>query len=135
MRWQMLRLSLLVASFCAAQPPDHPYPPGCNAKGCSTVPHLLPTWAPTYQMNESTILMTCNSTGATDPDTISGWSYVDFDWSNWKGTGSTDGWAKHQPMDCEELMAKQVHPFSTVAVDALPLESPAPAAPPHLPVH
>jgi hypothetical protein len=32
---------------------------------------------------------------------------VDFDWSNWKGTGSSDGWAKHKPMDCEELMVKQ----------------------------
>ena len=30
------------------------------------------------------------------------------DWSNSKGTGSADGWAKHQPMDDEEMLFKQV---------------------------
>jgi hypothetical protein len=92
----------------AAQPPDWPYPAGCNAKGCSTVPHLLPRWSPTYQMNRSSIIMSCNYTGPTEPKSIQGWSFVDFDWSNWKGRGTADGWAKHQPMDCEELMVKQV---------------------------
>ena len=33
---------------------------------------------------------------------------VDFDWSNWKGIGASDGWAKAKPMDCEERMVKQV---------------------------
>lgn len=59
-------------------------------------------------MNKSTIIMPCNSSGVTDPQSTKGWAYVDFDWSNWKGTGDADGWAKHKPMDCEELMVKQV---------------------------
>ena len=49
----------------------------------------------------------CNGTGSTDPQSTKGWAIVDFDWSNWKGIGSADGWAKHKPMDCEELMVKQ----------------------------
>jgi hypothetical protein len=60
-------------------------------------------------MNQSTVIMPCNYTGATDPESTKGWSYLDFDWSNWKGTGDADGWAKHKPMDCEELMVKQVN--------------------------
>jgi hypothetical protein len=30
------------------------------------------------------------------------------DWSNAKGTGTADGWAKHRPMDDEEMLFKQV---------------------------
>ena len=30
------------------------------------------------------------------------------DWSNGKGTGTADGWAKHKPMDDEEMLFKQV---------------------------
>ncbi len=89
-------------------PPPGDFPPGCNHKGCTTVPTLLPTWTPTYQMNKSTIIMPCNDTGPTDPQSTKGWAYVDFDWSNWKGTGTSDGWAKAKPMDCEERMVKQV---------------------------
>ena len=89
-------------------PPPGDYPPGCNHKGCTTLPTLLPQWAPTYQMNQSTLIMPCNNTGSTNPASTKGWAYVDFDWSNWKGTGAADGWAKHKPMDCEELMVKQV---------------------------
>ena len=59
-------------------------------------------------MNQSTIIMPCNNTGPTDPATTAGWKYLDFDWSNWKGTGTSDGWAKSKPMDCEERMVKQV---------------------------
>ena len=59
-------------------------------------------------MNESTIIMPCNAGGSYDPTDVEGWSYLDWDWSNWKGTGVSDGWAKHKPMDCEELMVKQV---------------------------
>jgi hypothetical protein len=52
--------------------------------------------------------MVCNNTGYVNPETIKGWSIVDYDWSNSKGTGTADGWAKHSPMDCEEMMIKQV---------------------------
>ena len=68
----------------------------------------VPEWPQTWQMNQSTILMVCNNTGYTDPKSTAGWSLVDFDWSNGKGTGSADGWAKHKPMDCEEMLVKQV---------------------------
>jgi hypothetical protein len=60
-------------------PPPGDFPPGCNHKGCTTVPTLLPTWTPTYQMNKSTIIMPCNGTGPTDPQSTKGWAYVDFD--------------------------------------------------------
>ena len=62
----------------------------------------------TFQMNLSTIIMPCNYTGYTDPDSTKGWGVVDFDWSNAKGTGTFDGWAKHKPMDDEEMLFQQV---------------------------
>ena len=33
-----------------------------------------PTWTPTYQMNKSTIIMPCNGTGPTDPESTKGWA-------------------------------------------------------------
>ena len=59
-------------------PPPGDFPPGCNHKGCTTVPTLLPTWTPTYQMNKSTIIMPCNNSGYTDPQRTSGWAVIDF---------------------------------------------------------
>jgi len=50
------------------------------------------------------------TTGYTDPNSTLGWGVVDFDWSNGKGTGTADGWAKHKPMDDEEMLFKQVCP-------------------------
>ena len=32
------------------------------------------------QMNKSTILMICNSSGYTNPANTAGWAIVDFDW-------------------------------------------------------
>ena len=68
----------------------------------------VPDRPPTYMMNSSTIIMPCNDTGYTDPASTLGWGVVDFDWSNSKGTGNADGWAKHSPMDDEEMLFKQV---------------------------
>lgn len=68
----------------------------------------VPTGMPVWQMNLSTIIMPCNDTGPTDPASTKGWGVIDFDWSNWKGTGNSDGWAKKSPMDCEERLALQV---------------------------
>ena len=62
--------------------------------------HLLST--------HNTLHRPCNDTGYTDPASTAGWGIVDFDWSNGKGTGSADGWAKHMPMDDEEMLFKQV---------------------------
>lgn len=68
----------------------------------------LPQTVPTWQMNQSTIIMPCNYTGFMDPSTTAGWAIVDFDWSNAKGRGESDGWSKHKPMDCEEMLGEQV---------------------------
>eukprot|EP00927_Polykrikos_kofoidii_P062742 TRINITY_DN57545_c0_g1_i1.p1 TRINITY_DN57545_c0_g1~~TRINITY_DN57545_c0_g1_i1.p1 ORF type:complete len:469 (+),score=24.52 TRINITY_DN57545_c0_g1_i1:64-1470(+) len=75
----------------------------------SVCPGTLPTkMKQTWEMNMSTIIMPCNNTGFTDPATTRGWGIVDFDWSNSKGTGAAQGWAKHQPMDDEEMLFQQV---------------------------
>lgn len=64
----------------------------------------VPSWPQTWQMNSSTILMVCNNTGFTDPQSTKGWSIIDFDWSNAKAQ-----WAAAQPMNCEELLIEQVN--------------------------
>merc|ERR1719329_1954713 len=68
-------------------------------------------------MNKSTIIMPCNYSGYTDPSSTAGWAVVDFDWSNAKGRGDSDGWAKHQPMDCEEMLSKQVAMTTSASPD------------------
>lgn len=74
----------------------------------ATVMAQVPSWPATYQMNRSTIAMVCNNTGYVNPLSVEGWSILDVDWSSGKGTGTADGWAKHKPMDCEEMLIKQV---------------------------
>jgi hypothetical protein len=77
-------------------------------------------------MNLSTIIMPCNNSGYTDPQTTKGWGLIDFDWSNAKAL-----WAPAKPMNCAELLLKQVQmttqasPGTTVyvyrnAIKALP---------------
>ena len=39
----------------------------------------VPNKTPTYQLNQSTIIMPCNNSGFTDPQTTVGWSIIDFD--------------------------------------------------------
>ena len=68
-------------------------------QGVPTVPPYPISW----QMNTSTIIMPCNRSGYTDPQSTLGWGIVDFDWSNAK-----DMWAKAKPMDCEERLVEQV---------------------------
>merc|ERR1719352_883533 len=82
-------------------------PADCN-DWPKTCPGTLPKMTQTWMMNLSTIIMPCNNTGYTDPKTTLGWGIVDFDWSNGKGKGAADGWAKHKPMDDEEMLFKQV---------------------------
>ena len=74
--------------------------------GVATAQQGRPTVCPypvTYQMNRSTIIMPCNESGLTDPQSTKGWGIVDFDWSNGK-----DRWCKNSPMDCEEMLVEQV---------------------------
>ena len=88
--------------YAAAQGSQCSYPYNCPGK-------VFPRAdTQTWQMNQSTIIMPCNNTGFTDPQTTLGWGIVDFDWSNSKGTGTAPGWAKHQPMDDEEMLYQQV---------------------------
>ena len=53
-------------------PPPGDFPPGCNHKGCTTLPTLTPKFAATYQMNKSSLIMPCNNTGSTDPQSTKG---------------------------------------------------------------
>ena len=39
----------------------------------------LPPYPQTWQLNRSTIIMPCNYSGPTDPESTVGWAYVDFD--------------------------------------------------------
>lgn len=63
----------------------------------------VPSSTPTYQMNTSTIIMPCNNSGFTDPQTTKGWGIIDFDWSNGKSI-----WVKNRPMNDEEVLQQQV---------------------------
>ena len=97
-----LYLLVILPSICVAAEDDCSYPVNCPNK-------VLPrSDTQTWQMNRSTIIMPCNDTGFTNPNSTLGWSIVDFDWSNAKGTGNAPGWAKHSPMDDEEMLFQQV---------------------------
>ena len=58
---------------------------------CLAIPHPLSLTMHAHHPHSRT-----PSTGFTDPESTKGWAYVDFDWSNWKGIGASDGWAKHK---------------------------------------
>ena len=66
---------------------------------------VFPKWPPTYQMNSSTIIMTCNYSGYMDQNALkelSKYGIVDIDWSNAK-----ELWSNASPMDCEERLLTQ----------------------------
>jgi hypothetical protein len=86
---------------------------GCAFADCewpSVCPGTLPRppYKQTWLQNLSSLIMPCNNTGLTNPSSTLGWGIVDFDWSNNKGRGTADGWAKHHPMDDEEQLFKQI---------------------------
>ena len=61
-----------VMSAAAAAPGSCSYPTNCPNK-------VLPRAdKQTWVMNKSTIIMPCNNTGFTDPNTTLGWGVVDF---------------------------------------------------------
>jgi hypothetical protein len=151
---KLLACSLLLGSASAApHMHDVPVATGDPAPPCTDWPQTCPDgksgiprspYKQTWMMNLSTIIMPCNNTGYTDPESTKGWGIVDcaccapapgplrllpppllvsrvllccrltclrrraVDWSNGKGTGTADGWAKHKPMDDEEMLFKQV---------------------------
>ena len=60
----------------------------CN-KWPSVCPGTIPSrMKPTWAMNASTIIMPCNNTGFTDPESTKGWGIVDFDWTHKTGAGA-----------------------------------------------
>ena len=63
---------------------------------------MVPNWAVTWQMNQSTTFMPCNYSGLFSPSFSAQFGIADYDWSNGK-----EIWANQQPMDCEELLVTQ----------------------------
>ena len=73
---------------------------------------LFPKWAPTYQMNSSTIIMTCNYSGYMDQNALkqlAKFGIVDIDWSNAK-----ELWANTAPMDCQERLLAQAETIKSM---------------------
>ena len=62
----------------------------------------VPPWPPTWQMNLSTIIQPCNSSGYFDPEAAAQWGVIDFDWSNAK-----ELWVNSKPMDTNERLLAQ----------------------------
>ena len=108
-----MRLICLLAAHALARPsPSTPLVADTPCTG-DQWPRVCPGTLPpadtqSWLMNRSTIIMPCNYTGFMDPRTVAKWSIKDWDWSNFKGRGTADGWAKHKPMDDEELLFKQI---------------------------
>ena len=68
-------------------------------------PTVLPSWKPTYQMNKSTFVYTCNYTGPSDVSNTSilaKFGMVFLDWSE-----SKEIWVKESPMTCSETLLSQ----------------------------
>ena len=64
---------------------------------------VLPLFPPTWDMQQSTMVMPCNYSGITDmTGSVGKFGIVDFDWSNMKKI-----WANAHPMNAEELLIDQ----------------------------
>ena len=75
----------------------------------SAVVAQVPTWPQTWALNASTIAMTCNSSGLTDPLATAGFAFASFDWSN-----ALAAWSAAKPMNTEELLVEQVRASAAV---------------------
>jgi len=104
---QWIRIALLLTALIGTGIAT-PLPSSCRYPTMCPNEVLPRSDTQTWQMNRSTIIQPCNDTGFTSPSSTLGWSVVDFDWSNAKGTGNAPGWAKHSPMDDEEMLFQQV---------------------------
>ena len=73
---------------------------------------VVPKWPVTYQMNRSTVIMTCNSSGYFSDDTVqklARFGIVDIDWSNAKLL-----WSNAQPMDDQQRLLTQAEAIKAV---------------------
>jgi hypothetical protein len=94
-----MRSTLLFVVAIAAKARYAAPPPQRDASGAYPVPR----WAPSWRVNDSTIVMPCNDSGYFDTQLTKNFAVVSFDWSNAKAL-----WANGQPMDCEERLIDQV---------------------------
>ena len=67
---------------------------------------LLPTWTPSYRMNESTMIQACNAYGTMDLATVTKWAIVNvISFNNMSGPGARQakrGWLAEHPMNEEQ---------------------------------
>jgi hypothetical protein len=82
-----------------------PQAPPCGFSPC-------PSWAPTWNITRSTIIMPCNYSGYFDYTIAGKFAVVDYDWSNakemWANPKQWDGGlAPDGKMDCQERLLKQ----------------------------
>jgi hypothetical protein len=93
----MMLLLLLprVLAAVAAAAAEYAAPPGL-------MPPTNPPWEPTWDLARSTITMTCNGSGWSDPALGAQFGIVSYDWSNAKTQ-----WAAAKPMDCEKRLQTQ----------------------------
>ena len=49
------------------------------AAGLAVAAALLPNRTATWHLNQSTIIMPCNNSGFTNPESTVGWSIIDFE--------------------------------------------------------
>jgi hypothetical protein len=73
----------------------------------------LPPYPPTWQLNKSTIVMSCQFNGTLDPSQFGGWAIQDYDWSN-----MLDQWSDAVPMTTDESLLKQVELTKAAQPDA-----------------
>ena len=62
----------------------------------------VPKWEATWVTKDSTIVMPCNESGFFDARLVASFSWVSFDWSNYKTK-----YVNHKPMTCEEDLVTQ----------------------------
>lgn len=66
-------------------------------------------WNHTWQMNQSTILYTCNFSGYIEPEAIKDWGWVQLDWSN-----GLEDWSMAKPMNTDENALTQIKMLKAV---------------------
>lgn len=83
--------------------PDWPYmKPGSAGAGYSSKKLRVPRWEPVFEMSRSTVVMACNYSGFYDLDALTGFGYIQFDWSDNK-----DSWVQDKPMTVTGSIAEQ----------------------------
>ena len=67
---------------------------------------LLPSWTPSYRMNESTMIQACNYDGPMELATVTKWAIVNvISFNNMSGPGAHQakrGWLAERPMNEEQ---------------------------------